>query len=89
MAVKASPEVIRDMEKELLKTAQDLERISSGIQTVLKRSPQWDDEQSIQLMMLMKQIAQLTAQPSQTLRAAAPKLENLAQALDEYGNIRF
>nr|WP_297884772.1 hypothetical protein [uncultured Blautia sp.] len=89
MAVKASPEVIRDMEKELLKTAQDLERISSGIQTVLKRSPQWDDEQSIQFMMLMKKIAQLTAQPSQTLRAAAPKLENLAQALDEYGNIRF
>ena len=36
MSVKASPEVIREMEQDLLKTASDLEWISSGIQSVLK-----------------------------------------------------
>ena len=89
MSVKASPEVIREMEQDLLKTASDLEWISSGIQSVLKKSPEWDDEQSQQFMMLMRRIAQLTAQPTAALRTAAPKLERLAQALDEYGSTRF
>lgn len=56
MSVKASPEVIREMEQDLLKTASDLEWISSGIQSVLKKSPEWDDEQSQQFMMLMRRI---------------------------------
>lgn len=89
MAVKASPEVIREMELDMLRSANDLERISSGIQSVLKRAPEWDDEQSQQFMMLMRRIAQLTAQPTAALRTAAPKLERLAQALDAYGSIKF
>ena len=89
MAVKASSEVIRGMKQDLVKTVRELEQLSSGIQTVLNRSPQWDDEQSQQFRMVMQRIAQLTAEPTQTLNAALPKLERLACALDEYGKIRF
>ena len=65
MAVKASPEIIREMKQDLEKTVRDLQQISSGIRSVLKQSPEWDDRSSI------------------------PKLERLAEALDEYGRVRF
>lgn len=89
MAVKASPETIRTMKQDLVKTTRDLEKISGGIKSVLRRMPEWDDAQSQEFRMLMQRIAQLTAEPSETLRASAPKLEKLAEALDEYGRIKF
>lgn len=89
MVVKASPEIIREMEADLTKTIQDLEQIGTGILSVLKKSPEWDDEQSRQFMALMRRIGQLTVQPAGTLRNAIPKMERLAEALDEYGSIRF
>lgn len=89
MAVKASPEIIREMKQDLEKTVRDLQQISSGIRSVLKQSPEWDDEQSRQFLMLMRRIAQLTEEPSATLRSSIPKLERLAEALDEYGRVRF
>lgn len=89
MAVKASPEIIREMKKDISKTVRDLECISNGIKGVLKASPGWDDAQSEQFMLLMRQIAQLTSEPIETLNTALPKLERLAEALDEYGRVRF
>ncbi|MDO4343803.1 MAG: hypothetical protein Q4C50_03265 [Eubacteriales bacterium] len=89
MAVKASPEVIREMKKDIQDTSRELERISSGISRVLDASPEWNDAQSEQFRALMKKIAGLTAEPIGTLQASIPKMEKLAQALDEYSRVKF
>lgn len=89
MAVKASPETIREMKKNLSNTIKDIERISNGIRTGMSASSNWDDAQAAQFNMLMQQIARLTATPIDTLNAALPKLEKLAQSLDQYNRIKF
>lgn len=89
MAVKASPEAIREMKKDISDTINDIERISNGIRTGMSASAGWDDAQAAQFNMLMQQIARLTATPIDTLRAALPKLEKLAQSLDQYNSVKF
>ncbi|PWM31182.1 MAG: hypothetical protein DBX58_07070 [Clostridiales bacterium] len=89
MAVKASPEAIREMKKDISDTIKDIERISNGIRTGMSASAGWDDAQAAQFNMLMQQIARLTATPIDTLRAALPKLEKLAQSLDQYNSVKF
>ncbi len=89
MAVKASPETIRAMKKDILNTIRDIERISNGIKTGMKATSNWNDAQAAQFNMLMQQIARLTAAPIDTLNAALPKLERLAQSLDQYNQVKF
>ena len=89
MGVKASPEVIREMKQELGKTVQDLQKISNGIRNGMRATSSWDDEKAAQFNMLMQRIARLTEGPIETLRAAQPKLERLAQSLDQYNGVRF
>ena len=89
MTVKASPEAIREMKKDISDTIKDIERISNGIRTGMSASAGWDDAQAAQFNMLMQQIARLTATPIDTLRAALPKLEKLAQSLDQYNSVKF
>jgi len=84
MAVKASPEAIREFKKEISNTIRDLERISNGIKNGMSATSNWNDAQGAKFNMLMQQIARLTATPIDTLRSALPKLESLAQALDQY-----
>ena len=83
MAVKASPETIREMKKDISNTIRDIERISSGIKSGMSATSNWDDAQAAQFNMLMQQIARLTATP------ALPKLEKLAQSLDQYNRVKF
>ncbi len=89
MAVKASPETIREMKKEISNTIQDIEHISRGIRTGMSASSKWDDAKAAQFNMLMQKIARLTAEPIDTLNAALPKLEKLAQTLDNYNKVKF
>lgn len=89
MVVKASPETIRKMKKDITNTIKDIERINSGITTGMTATSNWDDTQAAQFKMLMQQIARLTATPIDTLNAALPKLEKLAQALDQYNNVKL
>lgn len=89
MAVKASPETIREMKKDISNTIRDIERISSGIRSGMSATASWDDAQAAQFNMLMQQIARLTATPIETLQAALPKLEQLAQLLDRYNGVKF
>lgn len=89
MAVKASSEAIRGMKKDISNTIRDIERISNGIRTGMSATSDWDDGQAAQYNMLMQQIARLTATPVDTLSAAMPKLEKLAQSLDQYNHVRF
>ena len=89
MAVKASPETIREMKRDLSNTIRDIERISAGIRQGMSATSGWDDSQAAQFNMLMQQIARLTETPVETLNAALPKLERLAQSLDQYNSVRF
>ena len=89
MAVKASPETIRDMKKDISNTINDLEKVSNGIRTGLSASAGWDNAKAAQFNMLMQKIARLTATPIETLRASLPKLEKLAQSLDQYNRVKF
>ena len=89
MAVKASPETIREMKKDISNPIKDIERISNGIKTGMSATSNWDDAQAAQFNMLMQQIARLTATPIDTLNAALPKLEKLAQSLDQYNKVKF
>ena len=67
MAVKASPETIREMKKELSNTIRDIEKISNGIKRGVAATSNWDDAQAAQFNMLMQRIARLTATPIDTL----------------------
>ena len=89
MAVKASPETIREMKKEISNTIRDIERISNGIKSGVSASSKWDDAKAAQFKALMQQIARLTTAPVDTLNAALPKLEKLAQSLDQYNSVKF
>lgn len=89
MGVKASPKTIREMKRDISNTIRDIERISSGIKSGVSATSNWDDNQAVQFNMLMQEIARLTAAPIDTLNAALPKLEKLAQSLDQYNTIKF
>lgn len=89
MAVKASPETIREMKKEISNTIRDIQRISDGIKSGLSATSNWNDDQATQFKTLMQQIARLTVAPVDTLNAALPKLEKLAQSLDQYNGVKF
>ena len=89
MAVKASPETIREMKKDISNTIKDIERISNGIKTGMTATSNWNDAQAAQFNVLMQRIARLTATPIDTLNSALPKLEKLAQSLDQYNKVKF
>jgi len=77
------------MKKDISNTIKDIEKISNGIKTGMSATSNWDDAQAVQFNMLMQQVARLTAAPIDTLNAALPKLEKLAQSLDQYNQVKF
>lgn len=89
MAVQASPEIIREMKRQISTTIRDIERISSGIKSGMSATSSWNDAKAAEFNMLMQQIARLTVAPVSTLNAALPKLEKLAQTLDQYNRVKF
>ncbi len=89
MSVQAAPETIREMKKGISVTIRDLQRIGEGIRQGMRATSNWNDAQAAQFNMLMQQIAGLTETPISTLTAALPKLESLAQSLDNYNRVRF
>lgn len=89
MAIKSSPEVVRDMKKTLQTTVKSIQGIQQNVKGAMRSSANWNDAQGQQYQALMKQIAQLTQAPMTTLNSAVPKLEKLAQSLDKYGKVKF
>ena len=89
MAINASAETIREMESTLRKTISEIESIQANIRGAMSSSSGWNDVQGQQYQALMKQIAHLTESPTNTLRNAIPKLEKLAQTLDEYSGVKM
>lgn len=86
MAVKASAETIREMKKQIAQTIKDIEHISEGIRSGIRATNSWDDSKAAEFNMLMQKIARLTASPVDILNSALPKLEKLAQTLDDYNS---
>lgn len=86
MAVKASAETIREMKKEIAQTIKDIERINQGIRSGIRAGSAWDDDKAAEFNMIMQKIARLTSSPVESLNAALPKLERLAQTLDAYNS---
>lgn len=89
MAVKGSPEAIREMKRDIQSTISDIEKISEGIRSGVSATSSWDDSQAAQFNMIMQRVARLTETPIDTLQKALPKLERLAQALDQYNSVHF
>lgn len=86
MAVRASAETIREMKKQIIQTIKDIEHINVGIRSGIRATGSWDDAKAAEFNILMQKIARLTASPVETLNAALPKLEKLAQTLDDYNS---
>ena len=89
MGIQASSQSIREMEKNLNDIIRDMEQIAEGIKNVLNATKDWDDQQSREFKDVMDKIGKLTMQPVDQLNAAIPRLEQLAQYIDEDNRIRF
>lgn len=89
MAISSSSATIRDMKTTLQKTVKEIQGIQTNVKGAMRSSANWNDAQGQQYQALMKQIAQLTDSPTNTLNMAIPKLEKLAQSLDAYGKVKF
>jgi len=85
--VRASSETIRQMKSGLNATISEIRGASAKIRAV--GSGEWNDAQGEQFRALMQKIAQLVESPIETLQAAQPKLEKLAQSLEAYGKVKF
>lgn len=89
MGMQASSQSIREMEKNLEGTIRDLEQIATGIKKVLSATHGWEDQQSKEFREVMAKIGKLTVQPVDQLKNTIPRMEKLAQSVDEYSKIRF
>ncbi len=89
MAMKASAQTIRDMKKQIGQTVKDIEHINQGIRSGIRATGEWDDAKAAEFNMLMQKIARLTSSPVETLNAAMPKLERLAQTVDSYNSTKI
>lgn len=88
--VQASPDAVRQMKTELNRTEKELNSLGGRIRAVRdKTRGEWNDAQGEQFRDLMTRISRLISSPEETLKAAQPKLEKLAQALDNYGRVKF
>jgi len=85
--VKASPEAVRQVKSGLSATVNELRATAARVRAV--GSGGWDDAQGQEFQALMKKVAQLVESPIETLQAAQPKLEKLAQSLDAYTKVKF
>ena len=89
MAMKASAQTIRDMKKQIGQTVKDIEHINQGIRSGIRATGSWDHAQAADFNMLLQKIARLTVSPVETLNAAMPKLERLAQTVDSYNSTKM
>ena len=85
--IKASAEAVREVKAGLNATISELRGAAGKVRAV--GSGGWNDAQGQQFQALMQRIAQLVESPIETLQAAQPKLEKLAQSLDQYSRVKF
>ncbi len=86
--ISASSEAVRKLAKDLKSTIDTLKSISEDVKSAGNVSG-WDDSQGEQFKSVVKRVATLTQSPIATLEAAIPRLNRIAEALDQYSSVRF
>ncbi len=86
--IKASPEAVRQLAKDLRTTISNLQAISAQVRGAANVSG-WNDSQSEQFKSVVNRVAGLTQSPIATLEAAIPRLIRIAETLEQYNNVRF
>ncbi|MCD8040204.1 MAG: hypothetical protein LUF82_01665 [Clostridia bacterium] len=86
--IKASPEAVRQLARDLQITINKLNDISAQVSSA-GNVGDWNDAQGQQFSALIKNIAMLTRSPISTLEAAIPRLNKIATALDNYNSVKF
>ena len=89
MAIRGNSETVRDIKNSISRTINDLEQMSSGIKSGMSATSGWDDDKAAEFNMAMGNVARMIESPVDALREALPKLERLAQLMDEYTSKRF
>lgn len=89
MGMKGDPQTVRDMKKSIEDTIKDLEHMSNGIQRGMQATSGWEDQKASEFNLAMSRVARMTESPIDSLRAALPKLEKLAQLMEAYETKKF
>lgn len=89
MAIKGDAQTVREMKKDISETIKDLEQMSEGIRSGMQATANWDDDKAAEFNLAMSKVARMIESPVDSLKAALPKLERLAQLMDAYTSKRF
>ena len=86
--IKASPEAVRQLAKDLRTTINNLQNISAQVKSASNVSG-WSDSQGEQFKSVVNRIAGLTQSPIETLESAIPRLNKIADTLEQYNSVKF
>jgi len=86
--IKASPEAVRQLASDLRTTISNLNNIANQVRSS-GAVDGWDDAQGAQFKSVVNRVASLTQSPINTLEAAIPRLNKIAEALERYNNVKF
>lgn len=89
MAIKGDSGTVREMKQDLSQTIKDLEHMSEGIRSGMRSTGGWDDDKAAEFNLAMSKVARMIESPVDSLKAALPKLERLAQLMDQYTSKKF
>lgn len=89
MAIKGDSQTVREMKQEISQTINDLQHMSEGIRSGMQSTGGWDDNKAAEFNLAMSKVARMIESPVDSLKAALPKLEQLAQLMDEYTSKNF
>ena len=89
MAIRGNAETVREIKNDIARTIADLSEMSAGIRTGARSTSGWDDQKAAEFGDAMGRVADMIESPVESLREAIPKLERLAQLMDEYTSKRF
>ena len=86
--IKASPEAVRQLAKDLRTTINNLQNISAQVKSAGNVNG-WSDSQGEQFKSVVNRIAGLTQSPIETLESAIPRLNKIADTLEKYNSVKF
>ena len=89
MAIKGDSQTVREMKQDISQTIKDLEHMSEGIRSGIQATGGWDDDKAAEFNLAMSKVARMIESPVDSLSAALPKLERLAQLMDQYTSKKF
>lgn len=89
MAIKGDSGTVREMKQDISQTIKDLEHMSEGIRSGMRATGGWDDDKAAEFNLAMSKVARMLESPVDSLKAALPKLERLAQLMDQYMSKKF